>query len=154
MDLYDLTILQRDLTQGNLYDLTEPTFFLQEIAPLQTIVLPEQEMRMDLISYSIYGTTDYVDLLMDLNSIDNPLNVMSGDVILYISLDQLDYYRQSPSTTTQQRNILLNSNKSTKTDPSRQQYLDNNYQLPPTFLETPSSPIVVSNGNITIKPIL
>jgi hypothetical protein len=154
MDLYDITILQRDPNQGNLYDLIETTFVLKSVAPLQIIVLPEQEMRLDLVSHSIYGNTDYLDLLMNLNNIDNPLNIMAGDTILYISLNLTDYYRQSPNKNSQQRNILLNVNKSTKTDYNRQDYLNNNYQLPPTFLKTPASPIVVSNGNITIKPIL
>ena len=156
MNLYDITTLQIDSKQGNLYDLTTNTFILKEIANLQTVVLPEQEMRIDLVSYSIYGTTDYADLIMDLNDIDNPLNIKSGDVINYITLDLLDYYRQSPAIAVQQRNTLLNSNKVTQNTQSvnnRQQYIENNYQLPPTFLQNPGSPITVSQGNVTINPI-
>ena len=152
MDLYDITTLQRDINQNNLYDLIESTFVMNYYPPLSMIVLPEQEMRVDLISFSLYGTTDYVDLIMDLNGIDNPLNIMSGDIINYIDLSQLDSYRQSTNTTTSQRNILLNSSKS-QVDNNRQQYIENNYQLPPTFLQTPGSPIVISQGTITIKPI-
>jgi hypothetical protein len=154
MDFYDISTLRRDTSQNNLYDLTEPTFVMGDIAPLSTVVLPEQEMRLDLVSNSIYGTTNYVDLLMDLNSIDNPLNVKQGDTILYISLDQLDYYRITPNTIAQQRNVLLNASKSSKVSTDRQQYIENNYQLPPTFLSSPGSPIEISSGSITIKPIL
>ena len=152
MNLFDITSLQRDSKQGNLYDLTEPTFVLKQLGILSMVVLPEQTMRADLVSYSIYQSVDYVDLILDLNSIDNPLNIKSGDVIYYISLDQLDYYRQNPNIVTRQRNILLNANKSTKIDNSRQNYVDNDYKLPPTFLQNPGSPISISNGNITISP--
>jgi hypothetical protein len=152
MNLFDITSLQRDTKQSNLYDLTEPTFVLKELGIYSMTVLPEQTMRPDLISYSIYQSVNYVDLILDLNSIDNPLNIKSGDIIYYISLDQLDYYRQNPNIVTQQRNILLNANKSTKIDNNRQIYTDNNYQLSPTFLQNPGSPISISGGNITISP--
>ena len=154
MELYDITALPKDPNQNNLYDLTEPTFILTQLAPLSTIVLPEQEMRIDLISYSLYGTVDYADLLLDLNDIDNPLNIKSGDTISYISLSDLDSYRQTVSVVQQQRNILLNSNKSTSVSTDRHQYIENNYQLPPTFLQNPgSSPVVINQGNITITPV-
>lgn len=160
MDLYDITTLQRvsptqsTIIDSILYDLTEPTFVFLGGAPLQTTVLPEQEMRIDLVSFSIYGTTDYADLIMDLNNIDNALNIKAGDTINYISLDQLNYYRPAPNTPVQQRSILLNTNKSTQTDPNRQAFTENNYQLPPTFLQTPASPIVISQGNVTITPLI
>lgn len=154
MDLFDISTLQRDANQSNLYDLTAPTFTFQNPATLEYTVLPEEEMRMDLISNTIYGTDNYVDLLMNLNGLDNPLNVMSGDKLLFISLDQLNSYQETPSINTQQRNTLLNSNKQTSTSSTRQAYTTNNYSLPPTFLQTPASPIVISNGNITITPIL
>jgi hypothetical protein len=153
MELYNISILKKDKNQDGLYDMIEPTFILKELPQLQMIVSNEQEMRIDLISFEIYKSVDYADLILDLNDIDNPLNIKSGDYIRYIPLEQLDYYRISPNTTKEKRSLLLSPNKSNKKDPNRQEYIENNYQLPPTFLETPSSPVTTDKNTIKISPI-
>ncbi len=159
MDLFDITILKTDDNQlsdtsQSMYNLIEPTFTTKDtLVKFTTIVNREQEMRIDLISYALYQSTNYSDLLLNINDIDNPLNIKEGDTLLYPPLEHLQYYRISPDTTTVNRRRLLSPNKSNKKDTNRQQYIENNYQLSPTFLDTPSNPVSTGEGKITISPI-
>ena len=85
MNFYDITSLLKINTEdGQLYDLFSQTFSLKRLPNYEYIVRKEEEMRIDLISFSIYKTTDYADMILNLNDIDNPLNIKSGDVIYYI----------------------------------------------------------------------
>ena len=153
MEIYDISILKRDPNQDNLYNLTESTFADQQSTLSELIVTREQEMRPDLISYFLYRSVDYVDFLFNINGIDNPLNIKQGDVILYDSIDRIGLYRISPNTSDDRKRTLLSPNKSSVKDPNRIKYVEDEYQLPPTFLETPTSPISTSGNQITISPI-
>lgn len=158
MDIFDITILKTDDnqlsdTKQSMYNLIEPTFTTKDLVKFTTIVTREQEMRIDLVSYALYQSVNYVDLLLNINDIDNPLNIKEGDTLLYPPLEHLQYYRITPDTTTVNRRRLLSPNKSSKKDPNRQQYIENNYQLPPTFLDTPSNPVSTSAGKITISNV-
>ena len=153
MEIYDLNILVKD-TNTNLYDLTSETFVLNNIPQYSITVSPEQEMRIDLISKYIYGSVDYADFLLNLNDIDNPLNILSGDIIKYETIDKMDNFKIKPSTTTTNtRNTLLSPNKVTKVDSNRQQYVQNQYQLSPTILSNPGNAVSTSPGVIKISNI-
>ncbi len=153
MNIYDISILKKDPKQDGLYDLTEPTFVQAVEPPFQMVVTKEQEMRIDIISNDLYKSVDYIDFLLNLNDIDNPINIKQGDIILYTTIDKFELCKVSPNTTDDKQRTLLSPNKSSKKDPNRQKYIEDNYQLPPTFLETPASPISSSGNNITISPI-
>ena len=152
MELFDIKTLVIDDAQGGLYDLFAETFYLRELATIPHLVTKEQEMRIDLISDDIYMTTEYCDFLLNINDIDNPLNVMSGDILYYVDVAFIDTYRVTTKEAAT-RNILLSPNKTTKKDSNRQDYIENNYQLPPTFLDTPQSPISRSGTNTIISPL-
>jgi hypothetical protein len=53
------------------------------------IVPREHEMRLDLISFKLYGTTNYVEELMKINNILNPFSIKEGDIINYVSTDKI-----------------------------------------------------------------
>jgi hypothetical protein len=138
---------------GPLYDLTTQTFrWVTGLNISSHTITRDEEMRMDLVSYNLFSTTDYLDILMDFNDIDNPLNIMQDDVIFYVSPETFDMYKVYPQTMATNK-ILLNQNKANIKDNARVNYIENNYQLAPTFLDTPKSPISYSNGKITISPI-
>jgi len=151
MKLYDLDKLIRDTKQDNLYNFFDPTFKMNIGINLQShVVAPEEEMRIDLVCNNIYNSTEQVDFLLDLNDIDNPLNIMSGDNILYASITAIPEYRIKTIDNNNARAKLLNANKSSRRDDNRKKYLDDNYVLPPTFVETPESPVKISNNQIII----
>lgn len=158
MNLFDITILKTDDNQlsdinQSMYNLIEPTFTTKDLIKFTTVVTREQEMRIDLISYSLYQSVNYADLLLNINDIDNPLNIKEGDTLLYPPLEHLEYYRINPDTITVNRRRLLSPNKSNRKDTNRQQYVENNYQLSPTFLDNPSNPVSTGGDKITITPI-
>ena len=77
MKIYDIDNLKKDDT-GN-YDLSQLTFKHRNDVEMYSYVVQQgEEMRIDLISESIYGSIEYVDILMHINYIDNPLNIKEG----------------------------------------------------------------------------
>jgi hypothetical protein len=151
MKFYDLDKLIRDVNQDGLYNFFDPTFKMNVGINLQLhIVEPEEEMRMDLICSHIYNTTDHVDFLLDLNDIDNPLNIMEGDQILYAVITAIPEYRISIIDSNDIRAKLLNVNKSTRKDNNRTKYIDDNYSVPPTMLESPNASVKIQNNQIVI----
>jgi hypothetical protein len=65
-------------------------------------------------------------------------------------LSILDLYKISTNDAQSTRSSLLNINKATKKDDNRKKYVEENYSLPPTFLETPSESVTLENGKITL----
>ena len=53
------------------------------------VVPKEYEMRLDLISNRIYGSTDYIEELMLINNIINPYSVKENQDIYYCSEDNI-----------------------------------------------------------------
>jgi hypothetical protein len=107
-------------------------------------------MRIDLVCNEIYKTTEYCDFLLDLNNIDNPLNIMGNDRILFVSQDQINLFRINESTAKELRNIYLNAAKVSKPDPKRLSYIENDYKLPPTFLQIPAESVRIVDGKIIL----
>jgi hypothetical protein len=151
MNLYDIDSLSRDANQDNLYNLFTPTFNTVEGYALDSyLVSQEEEMRLDLISNVVYKSVDYVDLVCNVNDIDNPLNVMMDDFLLIPPMGNVNIYRSKEPDVVETRNILLNSNKTSRIDNNRKQYVEQNYSLPPTFQEVPTQPVKIDNGQIVI----
>lgn len=150
MELYDLNILKRDKKQGDLYDLTNPTFKVNGNFTLKQYVVEQyEEMRLDLVSVKVMGSQDYIDFLLDLNRIDNPLNIKQGDVILYVDPSVVENFRIKPETEDIKKK-LFDANKISQTDKSRKEYIENDYSLPPTIMNSPVPSLKYSNNKITI----
>jgi len=89
------------------------------------IIDEKHEMRIDLISKDIYGTTIYSDELLHINSIVDPLSMKKGDIIYYVNLDDLRLYKSNYNRTNEltddynsNNNIRIN-NKYSKFDKSK-----------------------------------
>ena len=150
MKLYDIENLSRDQNQDNLYNLFNKTYIDYPAAQSTNYVVDQdEEMRMDLISFRIYGSVNYVDFLCNFNQIDNPLNIMPGDVIKYVELTDVTSFNNVDTNVEEVRKGLLNSNKSTRKDPNRKQFVEQGYSLPPNFLETPQAPVRL-DGNVLV----
>ena len=149
MRIYDIDILERG--SDGLYDLVPPTFYHKDGVALRThIVSREEEMRVDLISYNIYGTTDNVAFLLHLNDIVNPLNIMEGDIIYWASEQAIDEMRPTESFSTTDRATLLGNKKETRQDNNRQRFLENGYKLPPVYMDTPTSSVRIEGNDLVI----
>jgi hypothetical protein len=150
MDIYDINQLVIDSNTG-LYDLTRSTYqYIPNITTFTYVVEQHEEMRIDLVCNSIYGSTDYVDFLLNYNSIDNPLNVKSGDSILYIDAQYISQFRVSIAPANNVQNILLNPAKVQRVDSNRSGYIEQSFSLPPTINDDPVDQVKVDGNNIVI----
>lgn len=151
MNIKDLELLNRDPNQDNLYDLTQNNLkFVPNLPSTYFVLSDEEEMRADLVSYAIYNNVDNIDYLLSLNDIDNPLNLMSGDYIKWINPTKLNLIEINLSKVDTVSLGLLNTNKKTQIDPSRQVYVANGYSFPPTFNEAGGPPAAISGNTIIL----
>jgi hypothetical protein len=127
--MFDITSLRKTPRSAELYDLFEVRyrfpndFFLRDLKIYK--VQKGEQMRMDLVSLSIYNNPEYVDFICFINGISNPLNVKEGQLLVYLGEEQIDDFKLK----------------------SRQEYLDNNLSLPPNLLENPADQVQV-RGNV------
>lgn len=121
------------------------------------IVQQGEEMRLDLVMMSIYddvSVLDEMDIILFLNNIDNPLNIMEGDVIFYPPMEALSSYRYTfePAETSGKniRRALATPNKTTRKDDNRKKFTENGFSLPPVVLDESKPPVRLENGKIVI----
>jgi hypothetical protein len=158
MKIYDLDNVRRvkqkldkELGQQYFFDLTQSTFLSRTDVSLNYwVVQPDEEMRIDILCYKIYGTTEFIDILLNINKIDNPLNIKSGDFIRYPGRNDIILFRVEEEAQKQTVQKLLNRNKATRKDDSRNKYIEQNYSLPPTILPTPTNAVNISGPDIII----
>lgn len=151
MKVYDLNILEKDPNQDNLYDFTQVTFKSLSGPNIYSYLVDSfDEMRIDLICNKLYQSVDYIDFILNFNSIDNPLNIKEGDIIYYCDIDDIDLFRVTPDKPKVLKYSLLNNNKQTRKDTNRQSYIEDNFALPPTLLETPTESVQIKGTDIII----
>lgn len=151
MTLFDIDSLRRDTNQDNLYNLFEPTFIMRSGYDNSTFVVSEESMmRPDLVCNDIYNRVDLLDFILSYNDIDNPLNLMEGDILFYTAFGAIDNFKLRETDKTDTRKGLINANKSTRIDQNRQKYIEEKFALPPTYLPTPQSPITFEGDNLVI----
>ena len=150
MKMWDLDKLVRDENQDDLYDLFAQTYKSQPDYQFEEyIVGVEEEMRIDLISQKLYGNVDQVPFLLHFNQITNPLNIKANDVIRYCNLDVLSEFQESPEGKLLAPKIV-GTNKSTRKDPNRQKFVENDFALPPNLLDAPQSSINIVGNKLVI----
>lgn len=161
MDIKSLSdaILTIDKNGVKNYNLFSPSFVWASNNPFSTyIVSPEEEGRIDLIMQAMYGPDiDYfsgLDVILYLNNIDNPLNILAGSEIIYINGDLLDNYRYTEIgggvKDTDVKQKLAVPNKTTRTDNNRQKFIENDYSLPPVVSSDNTPPVKVTSDKIIV----
>lgn len=150
MKIYDIDQLGK--SDNGLYDLTKLTFKtkFEGISYGDYVVQKGENMRIDLICYSIYNNVDNIDILLNVNNISNPLNIKEGTVIKYPDLSSIDEFKVINTNSDSVQKSLSNVNKSTTNDSSRQSYVDQNYSLPPTILDSPVKQTSVDGNTVKI----
>ncbi|NBP00808.1 MAG: hypothetical protein EBU90_11875 [Proteobacteria bacterium] len=164
-DGYGFNDIEMPSDQSFLYDLFKATIknFVDTIKLQTYIVKPEEEMRIDLILKNMYELSDFqistyykeIDVILIINNIDNPLNIKSGQVLLYPSLADFDDFRIQTeadiSTDSKQTIAQLGvPDKTTRTDSARQKYLKDGVALPPTVNTVAKEGAQIKNGDYII----
>ena len=125
MKSYTLENLRRikstDFETYNEYDLFQKTVYNGNVISTQNYIVKEnEEMRMDKISFNIYGTTEYVEELMVINGIMNPWSVKAGDTIQLFYIADIGLIQGTEPEKGADDTRLTNPEKNTKQDPVRQ----------------------------------
>ena len=135
----------------SLYDLTLPTYINSNISLTNMYTCNDYDnSRFDTISSNIFNDPDLLDLLMFINDYDNPLNIMSSDIILYCEPSLVNLFKNTTEVNHDLKDSLIQYDKSTIIDSNRVNYINNDYSLPPTINSVPTSGVNVSGNNIII----
>jgi|LauGreDrversion4_2_1035121.scaffolds.fasta_scaffold83126_3 hypothetical protein len=146
---------------SNYWNLFSPNIGFNAMADLYEYTVQKyEEMRIDSVMLSIYP--DYnaalsdVDIILYINGIDNPLNIVEGMTIKYPQFEMLESFRIFISSDSKVgkniRDLLAVAapNKGTRKDSSRKKFVDNNYLLPPVVLDATRDPVRTGDGTILI----
>lgn len=148
-------------------DMAEPTYIpnwdaKDFIVTRRVIVTPEYDRRPDLLCYSLYGTDDYIDILLKCNEISNPLEVRSGDIILVPALQPAKKFYIDPAQETQNTQIsskYIDPSKKSKQDENRLKAVERISQgtkngsrenVAPNALKQGESNLEIKNGGIKL----
>ena len=63
---------------------------IEKLTPVDRFTVTSEEGRPDLISYKIYGTTQYWWVLMEMNGILDIENIVNGTIIEYPDISDLE----------------------------------------------------------------
>jgi hypothetical protein len=159
-----LDYVRLDSNQDGLYDLIEPYVLYRTDIPLLSYEVEEgEDMRIDLVFQSMYDLDpqsvglylDQIDIILNINNIQNPLNIQKGMILIYPnSIESIDQFRITEDDFKKSNDNLNRRltvpNVSVKVDPKRKQFTDNNFSFPPTVLKNPKPPVSLQNGQIFI----
>jgi hypothetical protein len=154
MKIVSIDNLKRNI-DNNLVDLVSPSFqYRLGVDLYEYLVQDGEEMRIDLIMQSLNISLEHMDIIMYINNIDNPLNIRKDMIILYPRENDINLFRYIPSKSSGdievKDKITPRPNKTTRKDPNRKKYIDEEYSLPPVVLENPVNHVRIENGNIMI----
>lgn len=144
------------------YNLFYPQLLFRRDVELNVYyVQRDEEMRIDLVMMSMYEddiyALKYMDIILFINGIDNPLNIIEGDLLYFPEIQNLDSWRFNFEPTTRAgeniRKALSAPNKTTRVDNNRTKFVENGYSLPPVVLSEYKPPVRLENGNIVIGGI-
>ena len=116
-------------------------------------------MRIDSVMLSMYPDYNAVlsdtDIILYINGIDNPLNIVEGMIIKYPRFEMLESFRiflvdSKAAKSIRNKLAVANPNKSTRKDGARQKFVENDYLLPPVVLGSPRDPVRTGEGTILI----
>jgi hypothetical protein len=155
MEYKGLVTVSKKEKVDDLYDLTLPTFVYNKEVLEQNlqryITTEDDEMRIDIICDKIYGSTEHVDFLMELNNITNPLLIKKEMEIKYVSENLIPSFVKKDTLNDNVRKTISNKRKATKVDSDRNNYNSEKSQnIPPTVTKKDYNPVKYQDGKIRI----
>jgi len=143
---FTLKNLKRDSKQDDLYNIFKQTYIDKNNLPIyETYVNKSEEMRLDKVSYRIYGSTSYIEELMIMNNIINILNIKQGDVIYYAPIGGLDKLKELEKEIDDTIENISKPNKNTRIDENRSK------NVPPTIKPKSLKTLTLDTKNKKIK---
>jgi len=89
------------------YDVLNSSFLstINELEIAGEFLVTKDEMRIDIISYRIYGSTKYWWILLEFNDIIDQFTIKTGDLLKFFSLTDLE---KKYAELTKKQNLLGN----------------------------------------------
>ena len=141
---FTLKNLKRD--EDGFYNLFRQTYIDSDRLELySTYVNSNEEMRLDKISNRLYGSSIYVEELMQVNNIINIWNIKSGDIILYSSIPNYSALKSLEKDIDKSIESISKPNKKARIDPDRSK------QVPPTIKPKSLENLTLDKKNRKIK---
>lgn len=115
---FDYNEIKRDKKQFNLFNLFEKNIILDNKLQTKEYVVPREfEMRLDRISYQLYGSTDYVEELMLINDLISPYSIKEGQILRYYNSTNFNsLYTNDQLIKEEKKPKLISSNSKTNKD--------------------------------------
>ena len=89
----------------------DPKYAMTQICSIYKVA-KELEMRPDLVSKSLYGSTDYTEMILKYSMINNPFSIEMGDLVFAASLDSIyNPVKETEEDTTGVFNAIKNYHK-------------------------------------------
>ena len=93
----DKSIIKSEYLNENIYNLLDKTFEIPKSFKFDVIKVEQQYVaRPDLLSYDIFGTDFYTDIICKVNGISNPFELNEGDLIVIPSSSYIDEFFVKP----------------------------------------------------------
>ena len=150
--LEQLKSVVQDGEVTRMFDLTEASYVVNEDVVLFEYIVPRnREMRMDLISFDIYASTDFTDFLMFLNGKINPFQVREGEKVMFVPPDVIPKFYAPKENEEEVQQIFLNNSKTKRKDKNRDRFIEEKRAaLPPTVNEVKNEQVKVEGNSIII----
>lgn len=118
----DKSIIKSEYLNENIYNLLDKTFEIPKSFKFDVIKVEQQYVaRPDLLSYDIFGTDFYTDIICKVNGISNPFELNEGDLIVIPSSSYIDEFFVKPIILEQndkENNIPVAKRKQEKRKPN------------------------------------
>lgn len=131
---------------------------VNKISLFPFFVTKKYEMRLDLISYDLYGDVKYINELAYLNNLVNVFSIKEGDILFVTDSDNIGFvfnYDVVDINNIKSSIVEANRKKIFKVSKERKDYKSNRIvdeeakRLPPNILN--NDKIVLENGKLILK---
>lgn len=145
--IYEFYIKQRPNTKAI-------PFFIFELTD-------RHDMRIDLVSLDLYESTDFIDVLCNINNILNPLTIQNGDIMFYTDAENIQEIQDSREILNDIKDTINSSNigKQYKQDKARQNDITKRRQtekdkkfIPPNILDVGTENIEIPEDGPDFSP--
>ena len=97
LTLHNKTVYNSKYLNENIYNLLDKTFEIPDDFMFDVIKLnPNYIARPDLLSYDLYGTDEYMDIICKINGISNPFEMNGEDTIVVPSASDISKFNVQP----------------------------------------------------------
>lgn len=110
LTLENKSIIKSEYLNDEVYNLLDNTFNIPEYFIFDVIkVEPNYTARPDLLSYDIYGSDIYADIICKLNGISNPFEFNEGEVIVVPNISDIHNFIIKPSISELEKDTVVNN---------------------------------------------